>query len=339
VLGALRAPGQRLTRLKLAPTAIVAVWTILALCLPGPELWLERHLIGYADVYHLAVTAAIWLALAGDRGSIGRRFAPILIVSFGIFAGVRWPHGPWWVIRHLPLYADLRVPSRYLILAALPLTMWAGLGLDVLTARLSARHLRRLPGWLTTPRIGALALAAILVEGLAFSTPTWLGIFTVLYQTPTLKRPFHQEDGDIRWMFSGVLQNFGTLKCDEEAPLQRGDLDKGTVESGTEQARLDDPSAGSARQVDWTPNQVTVEVDLQRPTEVLVNQNWNEHWRSSDAEVIAVAGRLAFRGVPGKRTVVLRYRPRSFVVGAWVSAGAALLGLGLLALELRRRRR
>jgi uncharacterized membrane protein YfhO len=106
-----------------------------------------------------------------------------------------------------------------------------------------------------------------------------------------------------------------------------------------EQVRLLDPAAGTARQTSWSPNAVAVEVDLARPTDVLVNQNWNEHWTADGGEVKSVNGRLGVAAPAGRRTITLRYKPRSFAVGARVSAASGALALLLLAVRLRRRRR
>jgi hypothetical protein len=133
-------------------------------------------------------------------------------------------------------------------------------------------------------------------------------------------------------MFTSVLAGQGVLNCDEEAPLQRAEpLDVGPVE----QLRLLDPGAGTVALVHWSPGRIVAQVDLVRPTDLLVNQNWNEHWRSDGGEVRAVAGRLAVRLPAGRREITLRYRPRSFVVGAAVSAAA---WVAALALFLSRRR-
>ena len=78
-----------------------------------------------------------------------------------------------------------------------------------------------------------------------------------------------------------------------------------------------------------------------RRTDVLVNQNWNEHWHltQGDGELRAVAGRLAVRAPVGKHRFVLRYRPRSFVVGEVLSFVSLVVALGLVVWRRYRRRR
>ena len=169
----------------------------------------------------------------------------------------------------------------------------------------------------------------MLLDGLLFSVPPYRDVFhavadRVWVGTPP---PFEQATGDIRWMISGVLANRGTLDCDEEAPLQRGELDASLGDERPEQVRLLDPAAGSVRTESWSPNVIRYALDLQRPTTVLVNQNWNEHWTIDVGAVQNVAGRLAYTGFAGARTVTLRYRPRSFDWGLRVSICSLLLAL------------
>jgi len=311
------------------PAIVAVAWTMIDLAIIGTGAHRATILRAwYRDAYHFFCLAAALWTVRGAPPPL-RRLVPVIVVAIGIAVGNAWPHGPWWLLRHLPLYADLRVPSRYLVLAALPIALAAGFGLDYLLGTLA----RRFPS-LPRARLAIAAVAIAAVEGIAFAMPTWINVFTI--DAPARPyRSFHQEDGDIRAMFVGILENRGTLHCDEEAPLQRGELDRG---DNVEQVRLVDPAAGTARQTRWTPNAIEIALDLSRPADVLVNQNWNEHWRADGAEVKDVAGRLAVHADAGRRAVVLRYRPRSFVVGAWVSAVAAALALLVAFAPVLRRR-
>ena len=306
------------------PSLVMIAWTLLDLL---PSRGHVHRYIGYDDAYWIGWTiAVVW----GTRRSTPRARAmlPVIVVSLGIALGNAWPHGPWWLLRRLPLYGDLRVPSRYLVVTAVGLAAWAALGVDELCAWWTSRG--RDAG-----RLAALLIAIVTVEAVAFSAPTFFDVFTVI-QDPSRAQPaFAQVTGDRRWMFSSVLEGHGVIECDEEAPLQRAEaLDLGVVE----QIRLVDPAAGNAQVIRWTPNHLELRVSLARPTELMINENWNEHWRASTGEVRALAGRLSVALPAGASDVVLDYRPKSFVVGAWVSVLAALAALVALARALRRPR-
>jgi hypothetical protein len=157
--------------------------------------------------------------------------------------------------------------------------------------------------------------------------------------------PFYQEKGEWRIMMNHVMAGHGAIGCDEEAPLQRAaQLDEGPVP----QLKLDDPSAGNARQLDWTPNRIEVQLKLQRPATVLFNQNWNEHWKTTRGELVkwgakwprdVDGGRLAVAAPAGDYTFSIYYRPRSFVIGASLSGVALPLLLLLFLIDRVRSRK
>lgn len=340
------AAAARTRRRTWLPMALFVLWSAASLALPSVDARLAR-LVGYQDLYAVLGIVGFWLLV---RRSSLRRLAPLFLVALGIAAGMAWPHGFWWLLRKLPLYRNLRVPSRYFLQASLVIAVWAGIGLDLLLARLDRR------GW-RTRRWAVLLLALAGVEGLAFSAPLFAKVFRFRHQAPPAGE-FYQERGQLTSMFTGVMANRGTLDCEEEAPLVRA----GALEMGSgEQVRLLDPSAGSVSLRRWSPNQLVVVAHLSRPAEVLVNLNWNEHWKCDQCEVVSlngpeiertarergratyrpkwqIVGQLAFRASAGERIYTLTYRPRSFVIGAWVSAAAWLAAIALLLLHVRRAR-
>lgn len=322
-------------RLPLILAALFLALTIFGLVLPGWERAYGRAYPILRDLYHLLGIVAVVLLC---RGTPAFRFMPAAIVGLGIVAGVAWPHGPWWLIRHVPLYRDLRVPARYLILVALVASLLAAWGLDAVRALIAARRGARLG-----TMVAAVVALLVVGETVAFNWPAYTDSRFVLQREPiSPPPPFYQAQSEWRAMLMGILERHGVLKCDEEAPLQRGELDPGPE---AEQVRLVDPGAGTAVQTRWTPNELRIDVDLTRPTDVLINQNWNEHWKAHDAagvpvEVRSLAGRLAVRpAAPTRTTVTLRYRPRSFVVGAWISLAAIPAGAALFVFGLGARRR
>jgi hypothetical protein len=258
----------------------------------------------------------------------------VIAVGAGIVAGSALPYGPWWLLKHLPLFRDLRVPSRYAILFALGFPLLCGGALDDLCARLGPRR------WVRGAAVAVIALAA--VDGLAFDWYCFHDSFAMQMEVAARGAPFYQIRGEWRSMMNAVMVGHGAIGCDEEAPLQRAAaLDEGPGP----QVKLDDATAGTIASVRWTPNRVEVDLVLDRPATVLLNQNWNEHWRTSAGEIVKYGpkwprdrdgGRLAVAAPAGRYTLTVDYRPRSFVVGAWVSLLATLL-LSLLVLVERRR--
>ncbi len=265
----------------------------------------------------------------------------VVVVGATIVAGRAIPYGPWWLLKHLPLFRDLRVPSRYSLLFALGFSILCGAAWCAIVERLAAR------GWSAKKRTFATALLVVVcaIDGVAFDWFCYHDVFqTPMAQAATGTR-FFQAHSEWRTMMNHVLDNHGAIGCDEEAPLERADhLDEGDVA----QVRLADPAAGTVRQTSWSPNRISFSVRLTSPTTVLINQNWNEHWRTTQGKIEKVGGKVE-RDVDGGRLGValpagehefsVYYRPRSFTIGLIVSAISAPMLLALWLVIARRRRR
>lgn len=100
---------------------------------------------------------------------------------------------------------------------------------------------------------------------------------------------------------------------------------------------------GRVRTTRRTPAQLTLAVDTDAPSWVVVTESAWRGWRATDASGKRLTLRranhafLAFQVPAGRSTVELRYRPRSFVLGAWISAAALVICIALISVNLRRR--
>lgn len=302
----------------------------------GKRYWFHEY--GWRLPY---LTIPLWLWALQVRKSL----TVWIFVGVGaaIVAGSAWPYGPWWLLHHLPIFRDLRVPSRYQIMLAIGVPLLCAMALDDLRAR---------KFWRKPLTVAVIVLCA--ADGLAFDWVRYGQAFDMPRDLAKEGTPFYQIVGEWRSMMMNVFENHGAIGCDEEAPLQRAlKLDEGPGP----QARLEDPSAGTVRAIRWTPNRVELDVELQKNAVVSVNENWNEHWRvdlvgdariAERAEVIRVGdkwprdrdgGRLGARVPKGSYTVAFVYRPRSFTVGLILSALAIPLAIAAWIGARRRRRR
>jgi hypothetical protein len=294
----------------------------------GKRYWFHEY--GYKLAY--VTPPFIALSLWSKRT---RAWWVVVVVAGAIVAGSAIPFGPWWLLKHLPIYRDLRVPSRYALLLAFALSLLAAGGLDELRAWLAERGRARLA---TTLSLVVVALA--LVDGLLYDMARYKRVFEWEIEPAGRDARFFQVHGDWRTMMNHVLAGQGAIGCDEEAPLQRAErLDEGDLP----QVRLADPGAGTITDVDFSPNRVTVGLTLLRPTVLLLNENWNEHWKARTGsgarlEVLKVGpkyahdrngGRLGVSVPAGEVRVIAYYRPTSFVVGALVSGLSVPLALAL----------
>ena len=258
---------------------------------------------------------------------LGLTILVVSLVGLGVCMGDALPYGPWWVMRHVPVLRDLRVPSRYVLLVVFGLSLAVGAGIDALRP------------YLVRVRAVLLVLLALLaVDAVVYANRAFSGVFA-LAPPPIDHAGFTQVQGHWSKMLPLVYANRGDVGCDEEAPLTRAK----TLELGdVPQARLLDPDAGRILGIAWTPNGYAIDLDTSRPTTLLLDQNWNEHFTSNLGTMqrwgdkVAMdhdGGRLAVALPPSRGTVEVYYRPRTFVVGCFLSV------LACLALWLLRRRR
>jgi hypothetical protein len=296
---------------------------------PGKRYWFHEY--GWRLSY-LTPPLILWSL----RVKRTRHWWIVAAVGAGIVAGSAIPYGPWWLMKHLPLFRDLRVPSRYAVIFALAFPLLCGAALDDLRARWAGKN------WLK-PLTAALLVLAF-VDGAAFDWYCFKETFHMPMNLVEKGTPFHQVKGDWRTMMNHVMAGHGAIGCDEEAPLQRASqLDEGPGP----QVKLADATAGTVRELSWTPNRVEVEAALTQPATVLFNQNWNEHWKTTHGSIVKFGdkwprdrdgGRLAVAMPAGNQTFAVYYRPRSFVVGASIS-GVTIPLLLFLFFRLKRRNR
>jgi hypothetical protein len=104
---------------------------------------------------------------------------------------------------------------------------------------------------------------------------------------------------------------------------------------------------GSVRVVSETTDTLTIEAQVETPSILVVTDGYSVHWRatglagSAQARYEIMPANHVLRGVPlapGRHAIRMAYRPRAFVVGAWIS-GVTAAGLALLIFVRRRRQR
>ncbi|HUQ08158.1 MAG TPA: hypothetical protein VM261_36940, partial [Kofleriaceae bacterium] len=90
---------------------------------PGKRYWFHEY--GWRLAY-ITPPFILW-SLKVKRT---RAWWIVVLVGAGIVASSAIPYGPWWLLKHLPIYRDLRVPSRYAVLFALAFPILCGAALD-----------------------------------------------------------------------------------------------------------------------------------------------------------------------------------------------------------------
>ncbi len=252
-------------------------------------------------------------------------------IALTLAMGDHGPLGLYEAVRKLPLLRNLRSPFRYTYFLALFVAVGGGRGLTLVEHHLlklgeaakRARVLDRLRYARTACTVLFVAAAVSLTgwiawrafkDGPAFNRERLQGTFD--RPAPrTVDRPFAQAMGN-RWSADvWPSANLGLLMCFEEQPFPvspalRGDL--------PQEEYLADPAAGTVRRASWSPHHIALDVDLQRPATILVNQNAHRGWSVLPGHIVDHQGLLAVAAPAG------RYR-----MYFWFSDPLTELGFGI----------
>jgi hypothetical protein len=301
----------------------------------GNHQYVYPELGNYFGVVGLALMLAGVVVVARRRRALWPVVAAAVV--FVLFELGNLVPLPWWLLKHLPVYKNLRVPSRFTIVVGVFFCALIGVAVDEWGAPALARWRALAP----RARLGGALVLALalgyLLDASSFNRLQFLPTFGLPAPTGPPAAAFHQVPGDRSMMLMYPHANLGTLSCFEETPLETSPRLRGNLPADE---YLADAGAGTVRRVLWSPNRIVLDIDARRPTKVLVNQNWAPGWRVEGGAAIdgGEAGLLAATVAAGRHTVTFRYLPRPFVIGAVVSLLAAAGAVLFVLLERRRRR-
>ncbi len=288
-----------------------------------------------AEGYLGAIAALLALVALLLRDRASSRFMTLGLLFFAFGMGEQGPWAPWSIVRHLPLYGQLRNPERFTLVIGFFVALAAGRALtrleDVPGHVIGAiwsrvRTWRGLPELSPRPLVADLGFALLgvaLAGGVAYAAAKDLvtddRVHQVLFtQDAPLRRAaeFHQARGN-RWdaqVWPPMAR--GTLQCFEEtefpqSPRLRADL-------SAEEYTLEKQSAKVAR-LSWSPNHIRLRVVSDLETTVLVNQNYAKAWSSNVGAVRSVDGLLAVAVPAGDHEVKLSYDDGLFDLGVLIS--------------------
>lgn len=252
------------------------------------------------------------------------------------------------LLHELPIYASLRVPSRFLGPAMV------GFALVSVSSMMAVRR------WMEEKRARPAVVRAVL--GLQVLLVLWVavdvclnnhkqmqqGMDPVLPRRPPASANFHQAGADYNAFPTFPVMGIGTRAC--YVPLQWKPA-PGIVDGKVAQQRVEPPTAGQVVLKRWSPNEIVLEAKLTAPGVVVVNQNYETGWWTNRGELgayLANERRLAARphgGFPGTPPVgligvslpagtvelTLRHWPRGLLLGSILTG----LGIALSFLLLR----
>jgi hypothetical protein len=309
----------------------------------------------YVGVVPVALMlAGVSFALFGRNLDQGRRERRI---DLTLFAALVWcalgnVAGPslFGLLHRLPIYASLRVPSRFLGPAMVGFGLLAAgalsAGRGVLVRRGAGVRVMRVALLIELGLVAGVVLDVCLTNQRVIQQ----GIDPVLSASPA-RADFFQNSGASYAEFATFpVAGFGTRSC--YVPLEWKPA-PGLVDGRVPQARLEPPSAGTVEPSSWSPNEIALDVRLASAATVIVNQNYETGWRAAGAGTVGAfvaparrfwdvrahpeqlpsqgaIGLLAVRLPPGDHHLVLRHRPPGLLLGALLSLAGVALGIAIV---------
>jgi len=307
---------------------------LLTRALLSPEqdlLTVVPGVLGFHEYGAYVGLIAMTLALYGALGPTRRTVPWIALLGVGLALSLGGTLGgdysPWALLHRLPVFASLRVPSRFLIVAVLAIGMLAGFGID--------RLLSRRGGWRLAMAVGLLVI--VTVDLARVGPPQLRYVFYTEEMTFEPSASFVQLKLDThKQMYATAQANMGALNCYE--PLTPVVAPRGVNEPNYrgEQYLL---RGGTVRLVEWSPNRLAFLVSSSDPNVLVVNYNYDPFWQvlSGRGDTFDHDGLLGVSIPAGTQPLVLAYRSQRFAMGVLLAV-AALTVAGVRALRRRSNR-
>jgi hypothetical protein len=282
-----------------------------------------------------------------------RRFWPLYLaggVAFVTILGSRSPVDLWAGLQQLPMYDQLRVPSRFLAALLFVLAVASAFGLTSRSASGSGTVSRR--SRLALVLVAGLylelaAMGAVLFSDVFVVPPSEIRAHTDFAQRCDVTTRLHQDVMDSS-MYPCLIANSGDLGAYENLSVTAGRVRTVRDPDYRGEVYLESGRGSATIQV-WTMARLRLIVAADGPDALVLNQNFHPSWtaRRIDADgpgagLAVEAGPDGLVSVPisaGAGEIELRFRPASVVVGAWISAAAAAVCVLILAAGWRATRR
>lgn len=303
------------------------------------SIWEYGNFIGWC------AAPLVLLGLAGTRRGWPWLVVAALALALTIGSFAEW--APYSLLRRLPVFESLRVPSRYTMLVVFALAMAAAAGVVAIRGRIGAPGTPEAqPGaaggraerWRKSLHLGlamlGIAVAISVGEHGASIVPE-----SICRDTPgPIERParFHLVKGNFDRMWQTVREGLGTTYCRAPMIVQTSP----TLWLGDEeQVRLRPAAAGTARVTSFEPDRWRVHVELTRAAVLRLNQHYRPSFTTSHGRLVETGHLVGVALEAGTYDLEIAYRPREARIGFAISGVAWLLLLaGSLAWRRRRAR-
>jgi hypothetical protein len=247
----------------------------------------------------------------------------LLVLSALTFVFMLGHFAPWapytWLQAHMLPFKSMRVPSRYRILLLLTLSLYVGIAVDKVPELVRLRcGQARLAGAIRAALVGIALVAAGDAIGLGQEILVFRFNGTPEQRVARATR-FHYGGTNLTPDFiDQPRQNQAWFGCRHytwafaaNAPVWGGDVP---------QAKAAEPDAMNVEVANRTHNTFTVDVDVLRPSRVLLNSGYDRGWTTDIGTVVENPDHLLAIDLPaGRHRVHAKYWPRYLTLGLWMT--------------------
>lgn len=228
--------------------------------------------------------------------------------------------------------------SRVILMAVLPLSLLAGVGLDFVLQKTKEMKIKTvvaaiiilIASWELGTLANKLSQQAFVLEPAAISKPASHPIeHTIDTETVRVGGVDHTR------AYSQILAGVGTQSYCSVLSPEPAVKTRQHKEEDQSFVILDPPEAGTAELVSWKPNEVVVSANLSEPAVVTINTNFAQGWSVNDELVDNNSGRAAAKLDAGEHSLVFKFNARGFKAGATITVTTIAI---LLAVVVRQRK-
>jgi hypothetical protein len=258
----------------------------------------------------------------------------VCLVCLALMLGAWKPWAPWaFLNHHVYPFKQMRVPSRFVVMFTLFLSVFIGLTVDRLPRRLPFPRARWRRGFAAgVIALGLVAVGDVLSVGATLATTEFTTGPQDFRAAPSPKLFFVK--GDAGPFLDTPHRNKADMGCWEEWAFERD----APLWMGDEPQARGAPGAVKVVFAERTPNTFVVDVDVKKAGRMKLNSTYDRGWRSSVGQVVRDGKMLSVDLPEGKYTVKVWYWPYGLTLGFWISGLSFLLLLAWLLRPYVRRR-
>jgi len=257
---------------------------------------------------------AMGLALMFARRARDNAARIVGLLFFVLSLGAFSKYAPWTILHKVPVFASQHVPSRFMYLGFLPLTLafagWFGGVLEHPIARRLLLHiLVWIPVWYCVMDVAS--VSRITMEqafGLKMPAVAWHPVFKHVVW------PAYNYEPRGAWAgpsLPAMMSNEGFLGCYSVPDRAEPHGAVATSAPGYRGEVHFEDDSGTATIVHWSPNRAEVEYAGATPGAILVyNMNYDPNWRADGRPSFEHQHAVATRVTASRGTVEFRYFPR-----------------------------